>query len=212
MGQWIRVWRVQARRYGPRMQRTPGYSEEGGASGGQESGPCLCGCRKRRWLPFWRKGSRAQPGLARTTTKTRKDKTFGKFCFTSHLLPLAATLLRKAEPHWFCFVTAGSMQTDAGPANVSTWVKRDARRASVTSASAAVNVSYAIRARVWSTELDCVVLMFCFMISRRGEVSWGLTESVMLRGVLKVVRTTPKASASVQDTSKLWGALSKTLT
>lgn len=53
---------------------------EGGASGAQEAGPCLCGCRKRRWLPFWRNSSRAQPGQATTTTKTKKDKTSGKCC------------------------------------------------------------------------------------------------------------------------------------
>lgn len=69
------------------MQPTLGYLDEGGASGGQAVGPCLCGCRKRRWLPFWRNSSRAQ---ATITTKMKKDKTFGKFlffCFTLRCLP-----------------------------------------------------------------------------------------------------------------------------
>lgn len=58
----------------------PVQLDEGGASGAA-AGPCLCGCRKRRWLPFQRNSYRALPGQATITTKRKKDKTFGKFCY-----------------------------------------------------------------------------------------------------------------------------------
>lgn len=47
--------------------------------GGQAAGPCLCGCRERRWLPFWTNTSPVQPVRAKTTPKTKKDKASGKF-------------------------------------------------------------------------------------------------------------------------------------
>ena len=55
---------------------------EGGARGGQGTGPRLCGCRKRRWPPLWRSGSRAQPEQPKIATKMKKDKTFGKSCYS----------------------------------------------------------------------------------------------------------------------------------
>lgn len=79
------------------MQRTLGYLDEGGASGGQELGPCLCGCRKRRWLPFWRNGTRAQPGQAKIKAKMKKDKTFGKFCYSSNKFMPVLALLGKRD-------------------------------------------------------------------------------------------------------------------
>lgn len=50
--------------------------------------------------------------------------------------------------------------------------ERDGRGASVTSASAAVNVSYAKQASVCAHELGRVGLILCFTIARRGEMSW----------------------------------------